>query len=479
VHLAGEYWPYARTGGLAEAVRGIARAQAHAGRPTLVFMPLYRRALDHFPEIEPLGEPFEVRLGLRTEAGRIHHVPAEKGEPHVLFVEHEGFFGRPELYGPPGGAYDDNHLRYGFFCRAVLAALPEFCPGECILHLHDWHTALAAIYLGTVLKDHPDYAGVSTVLSVHNAGYQQDYDGSWVLEQLGLPLSIYNGDQIERYGRTNLLKGGLNFSDMVTTVSPNHAHELRTHMGGFGLDHEFRNLLDRFGGILNGIDYEVWDPETDPAIPANFSAAKLEGKGACKTWLQEASGLEPRTDVPILAMSARLVHQKGLDLILGDGMIPRTDAQWIFLGQGEPRYKKALQALADAHPDRVAVRFDFTEDREHKLMAGADLLLMPSLYEPCGLTQMRAQRYGALPVVRRVGGLADTVEDRVTGFVFDEYEPWALEEALQSALDLYKDQKVWRWHVREAMGRDFSWGASVERYRLAYRRAVDHHFGLD
>jgi starch synthase len=283
---------------------------------------------------------------------------------------------------------------------------------------------------------------------------------------------------MEWYGRTNLLKGGLSFSDMVTTVSPTHAHELRTRTGGFGLQEDFSGLLDRFVGILNGIDYDVWNPEADPVIEARYSAKNLAGKAKCKAWLQEQSGLTPAPHTPLFAMSARLVEQKGLDIILAAEMIPRLPAQWVFLGHGEPRYQEALAALAARAPDRIAVRFDFTEEREHQLMAGADLLLMPSLYEPCGLTQMRAQRYGVLPVVRRVGGLADTVEDRVTGFMFDEYQPWALEEAVKYAIDLYSDRKVWRWHVREAMRRDFSWRASVDKYDLAYRRAVDHHRGV-
>ncbi len=479
VHLASEYWPFARTGGLAEAVRGIARAQAHAGRRTLVFMPYYRHAHEGFPDIEPIDGAFDVQIGSRSERARIYRDPTETGEPEVFFVGHEEFYDRPHLYGPPGEGYEDNHIRYGFFCLAALAALPEVCPGECILHAHDWHTSLAAVYLKTVLADDPTYDGVSTLLSIHNAGYQQDFEGPGVLEELGLPPALYHPDRLERYGRTNLLKGGLTHSDMVTTVSPNHAHELRTQIGGFGLDYHFRALLDRFVGILNGIDYEVWDPETDPAIEANYSIGDLSGKATCKAWLQEACGLEPDPDLPVFAMSARLVEQKGLDLILGSEMIPRLEAQWIFLGQGEPRYTEPLAELAAQAPERIAVRFDFTEEREHTLMAGADALLMPSLYEPCGLTQMRAQRYGALPVVRRVGGLADTVEDRVTGFVFDDYEPWALEEAVVSAIALFEDKKVWRWHVREAMSRDFSWQASVERYRLAYKRAVDHHWGVD
>jgi starch synthase len=262
---------------------------------------------------------------------------------------------------------------------------------------------------------------------------------------------------------------------MVTTVSPTHAHELRTRTGGFGLQDTFNALSDRFVGILNGIDYEVWDPASDPDIEARYTSKDLSGRAVNKEWLQEASGLTVDPDVPIIGMSARLVQQKGLDLILDGGMVPRLDAQWIFLGEGQPYYEEALGALAHRYPERVAVRFNFTEDREHKLMAGADLLLMPSLYEPCGLTQMRAQRYGALPVVRRVGGLADTVEDRVTGFVFDEYQPWALEEALTHAIELFKDRENWDWHVREAMERDFSWQRSVELYANVYFRAVLQH----
>jgi starch synthase len=478
VHLAAEYWPYARTGGLAEAVRGIARFQAMHGRRTLVFLPLYGRIKEGYGDIVPCGDPFDLAIGPRVETVRIHHHPAADSEPHVFFVEHDGSFARPHLYGELGGSYGDNHLRFALFCRAALHAVAERRLGDCILHAHDWHAALASVYLGTTLGDDAAYGGLSTVLTVHNAGYQGHYDGPSVLTEVGLPTQLFTPHHMEWYGRTNLLKGGLSFSDMVTTVSPTHAHELRTRTGGFGLQEDFSGLLDRFVGILNGIDYDVWNPEADPVIEARYSAKNLAGKAKCKAWLQEQSGLTPAPHTPLFAMSARLVEQKGLDIILAAEMIPRLPAQWVFLGHGEPRYQEALAALAARAPDRIAVRFDFTEEREHQLMAGADLLLMPSLYEPCGLTQMRAQRYGVLPVVRRVGGLADTVEDRVTGFMFDEYQPWALEEAVKYAIDLYSDRKVWRWHVREAMRRDFSWRASVDKYDLAYRRAVDHHRGV-
>jgi len=470
VHVAAEYWPYARTGGLGEAVRGIARYQAAAGAAKVVFMPLYRAVRERYPGVEPAGAPFTVQIGTRTERAQVFFNPTGLENPRVLFVDHPGYFDRPGLYGDASGDYPDNHLRFGFFCRAVLEWLPRVSPKHTTIHAHDWHTALTSVYLRTLLAGDPYYDAVACVLTVHNAGYQGHY-GYEVLAALGLDASLWHHDLMEWYGKVNLLKGGLALSDMVTTVSPTHARELRTRGGGFGLHDTFNNLQDRFVGILNGIDYSVWDPATDKAITATYSLDDLAGKARCKAALQEEAGFPAGPDVPLFGMTARLAEQKGYDILLGTQVFARPDAQWIFLGEGEKRYEDALRKLTELHPDRVAASFHFTEEREHRLLAGADFLLMPSQYEPCGLTQMRAQRYGALPVVRRVGGLADTVEDRVTGFLFDEYAPWALEEAVQYAIDLYKDRVTWEVRVREAMSRDFSWSAGVRRYQEIYRRA--------
>ena len=470
VHVASEYWPYARTGGLGEAVRGIARHQAEAGAAKVVFMPLYRSVRERYPEMTPAGEPFTVSLGHRREPARVFYNRTGRENPRVLFVENDGYFDRPGLYGDARGDYPDNHLRFSFFCRAVLDWLPRVSPKHTTIHAHDWHTALTAVYLRTALKGDPYYDAVANVLTVHNAGYQGHYAPA-VIGDLGIDPALYHHDYLEWYGHVNLLKGGLIFSDMVTTVSPTHARELRTRHGGFGLHDTFNALQDRFIGILNGIDYGVWDPACDAHIEAPYSRDDLAGKARCKAWLQGVVGLPVNPEVPLFGMTARLAEQKGYDILLGTEMFARLDAQWIFLGEGEKRYEDALRSLAQRHPDRVSTHFEFTEEREHELLAGADFLLMPSQYEPCGLTQMRAQRYGALPVVRRVGGLADTVEDRITGFLFDEYQPWALEEAVQYAIDLYRDRKAWEEHVHEAMSRDFSWNAGVQRYREVYRRA--------
>jgi starch synthase len=469
-HLATEYWPYARTGGLAEAVRGIATYQARAGRQVLVFMPLYRKVREGFPSLKPCGEAFEIPTGRGLESARIYMDEAAPPKaPRVFFVEHEGYFDRPGIYGEEHD-YADNHARFSFFCRAVLEYMPRVVKGPALLHPHDWHTALTSVYLRTTLAGQSYYEDLATVLTVHNAGYQGHY-GPEVLDELGLSRDLFNPEQIEWYGKVNLLKGGLVFSDMVTTVSPTHARELRTRAGGFGLHDTFGLLQDGFVGILNGIDYQVWDPENDPAIEANYSVNHLSGKATCKQWFQKILGLDANPDMPLFAMTARLVEQKGLDIILGAKMIPRLDAQWAFLGEGEQRYQDAIARLAEEAPGRIGYSFDFTEEREHRLLAAADFLLMPSMYEPCGLTQMRAQRYGALPVVRRVGGLADTVVDRETGFLFDDYQPWALEEAVQYAIGLYEDRVAWEGHVRTAMETDFSWDRSVAAYREVYDKA--------
>jgi starch synthase len=470
VHIAAEYWPYARTGGLAEAVQGIAKFQGQRGRPVLVFMPLYRKVREAFPRIEPCGEPFPVEIGQHREMARVWEDPVRAPrDPRVLFIEHDGHFGRPGIYGE-GHDYPDNHLRFAFFSKAVLQWLPEVVEAPALIHPHDWHTAFAPVYLRTHFAGDPFYDALGSVLTVHNGGYQGHYQRD-VLAAVGLSDELFRWDLMEWYDKVNILKGGLTFSDIVTTVSPTHAHELRTPKGGFGLHDAFTALQDRFVGILNGIDYEAWSPDIDPSIRRRYDADSLAEKAENKAWLQGDLGLTVDPDVPMFGMTARLAGQKGFDLILGSDMISKPDAQWVFLGEGEARYEEALGALAKAWPDRVSGIFHFTEQREHELLAAADFLLMPSQYEPCGLTQMRAQRYGALPVARRVGGLSDTIEDRETGFLFDEYEPWALEEAVRFAIDLYRDRPAWETHVRKAMATDFSWDRSAARYAEVYRRA--------
>ncbi|MEJ2312334.1 MAG: glycogen/starch synthase [Gemmatimonadales bacterium] len=477
VHLVAEYWPFAQTGGLADAARGMAHYQGEAGIPSITLLPLYRAVAERYPGVSPCGEPFSVSIADRVETVRLHQPDFEPDRfaddgSRTFFIENAHYFDRAGIYGDASGDFADNHRRFALFCRAALQAVPQITSGRVLLHAHDWHTAWAPVYLRTLLSGQSTYDGIPAVITVHNAGFQGHVPFS-VLADVGLPDELFHHDRMEWYGQVNVLKGGLVFSDMATTVSSGHAHELRTRAGGFGLDDTFIALQDRFVGIVNGIDDQIWDPSTDTDIEANYSKEDLAGKAECKAWLQEACGLKVDPRIPLVAMVARMVAQKGLDLILSANLLGATDAQYLFLGSGERRYEEALAALAARAPSRIAAYFDFTHARERQLLAGADVLLMPSLYEPCGLTQMRALRYGTLPVARRVGGLADTIEDQMTGFLFDTFEPAALERGLKRAFGLFEDSETWRRHVREAMTRDFSWSRSVERYLEVYESAFE------
>jgi starch synthase len=478
VHLAAELAPFARTGGLGEAVSSLAHYQARSGITSIIIMPLYKQVLNAASDLEPIGDTFQVQVGPRREEGRLFESRAlmnnpREAKPRILFIHNAEYFGREQIYGDARGDYKDNHRRFAFFCMAALNVLPGIAKAPVLLHAHDWHAALAPIYL-RAYDSNPDrefYRRASSVLTVHNAGFQGHFPTE-AMAELGLPWELYNLSQLEWYGRVNLLKGGMAFADAVTTVSPSHAHELRTAAGGFGLHDAFIGLRDRFVGIVNGIDQHEWNPETDPIITARYSRDDLSGKKRCKAALQRMFGMPQRSRVPIFGMSARMVYQKGLDLILGSPRFLSLDAQFLFLGQGEKKYVEILTELALRAPGRIGVQTNFTGTQEHRLMAGADVIIMPSQYEPCGLTQMRAQRYGSLPVARKVGGLADTIEDGITGFLFDGFSTAEFLHACIRAIDHYQHPDTWQEMQREAMSRDFGWERSEQRYRDLYRRVL-------
>lgn len=476
VHIAAEYFPYARTGGLAEAVSGLANFQQAAGLDVTAILPLYRTVRDADPDLEPVGQPFLVPMGSHTEEARVFRVAGPRTGPQVYFIEHLDYFNRPGIYGENAVDYPDNARRFAFFALAAVTALPRLVPGPILLHAHDWHTALSLVYLRTSLNERYS-SGATAVLSVHNPGYQGHFPPE-VMPQIGLPWELYNWRQLEWYGKVNFLKGGLAFADFVTTVSPTQAEELRTPGGGFGLHDVFTSLGARLVGVLNGINQRIWNPAADDQITAQYSAQNLEGKRRCKAALQRSFGLPQRRKVPLFGMTGRMVTQKGLDLILQSDELLALDAQFVFLGSGEKQYETALVELASSAPDRVGVQLDFTDRLEHRLMAGADLFLMPSLYEPCGLTQMRAQLYGAPPIVRDVGGLSDTVQDEITGFAFEPYTPEAFQEATFRALDRFRHPARWQAIVRQGMACDFSWERSVAMYIDVYRRALAHSSGV-
>lgn len=471
VHLAAEYYPYARTGGLAEAAWGLHRDQHRRGLSTMAIVPLYRSAHAHLRNLEQVGEPYTLRFGNREEQFRLFRERNPASETPVCFIEHAGYFDRPGIYGERGADYPDNHLRYSAFAAAAVAALRRLTDGPVVLHSHDWHAALAPVYLRTWFRNDPWYARIPLVMSIHNGGYQGHFPAA-VMPELGIDWKYFTHDHLEWYDKVNFLKGGLTFTDMATTVSPTHAVELRTAAGGFGLQEVYQWLGDRFTGVLNGIIAAEWNPAHDKYITSPYSSNTLDDKRANKAVTQRRFGLPENPFIPLVGHAGRIVTQKGLDLIVRNHALFQLSAQYVFLGSGEKRFEDDLAHLRAAMPHRIGVQATFDDELEHVLMAGSDIYMMPSQYEPCGLTQMRAQRYGTIPVARRVGGLADTIDDGVTGFLFDAYEDRALVGGMWRAMTEHRSARAWREMQQAAMSRDFSWDRVAEKYLDIYTKAT-------
>lgn len=475
VHLSAEYGDLARTGGLAEAVAGLAGAQARSGSPrAAVIIPLHAAVrASGLLERADLG-PIDADPGLGPTPTIWRRVP-RVGQDDLFALELPGF-DRAGVYGEGGHDYPDNPVRFAAFVRAALGVLPVVAPAVRILHVHDWHTAFAPAYLRTRLAGRRFYDQIATVLTVHNGAYQGRF-GREGLARLDLPPEVVDALEPDREGRLSWLELGVRFADMVTTVSPTHAEELRTPLGGFGLHHHFLGLGDRLIGLRNGIESSRWDPAHDPALAAPFDADRPEGRARCRAELERELAFAD-DGAPLVAVIARLVAQKGVDLLLDGTVVERfPEVRLVVVGDGSPDYAERLRALAARFPDRVRAPLPFDGALERRVLAGADLLLVPSLYEPCGLVQLHAQRYGAVPVVRRVGGLAETVTDGLNGFVFGEYSIPALADALGRALEARRDGARWAALVERAMRQDVGWGRAVGGYQNVYRAASTRHAG--
>lgn len=477
--VSSEAVPYAKTGGLADVTGALPLELAKLGHDIILLLPRYRCLSDS-------GRSFRsvCRIYVPTPHGLVDTLIEEDVIPvgesgrqvRVWTIRNEALFDRPGLYQDQGVDYPDNLDRFSFLCRAtikVMAYLRAACRWNThILHLHDWQTALCAVYLKTIDRDRPEVQGVRTVLTLHNVGYQGLFPEDQ-FEKTGLPPSLYSPAGLEYYGSVNLLKGGMVFADSVTTVSPTYAREILTPEFGFGLEGVLRNRADLPIGILNGIDIDRWNPETDSYLPANYSVIDRSGKQVCKRTLQQEFQL-PETSVPILCVIARLTSQKGLDLV--EAIIPQLmtmDLQLVILGTGEPELEAKFTMLQARYPRRMGLRIGFDEGLAHRIEAGADVFVMPSRYEPCGLSQLYSLRYGTVPVVKKTGGLADTVlpltaQDRevglATGFHVEENTPEALLAVLRRVVARYQDRSMWEQLVKSGMSTDVSWARSADAY---------------
>jgi starch synthase len=473
--LSSEIVPFAKTGGLADVVGTLSAALAQNGNEMTLIMPFYPAVLESGLALEDPGISFSVPVGNRQEAASVLRARGE-GSVTVNFIRAERYFDRPFLYGTAAGDYPDNAERFIFFSRAALEVL-RHQPID-MLHCHDWQTALAIVFLRAQPERYPELGAAKSVLTVHNLGFQGIFPSSqWPL--LNLNWSFFTPQFLEFYGSINFLKGGLIFADKITTVSPSYAEEIMGREQGFGLEGVLHDRRADLVGILNGVDYKQWNPESDPFIVKHYSAKHLTAKQNCKKSLQRKFGLPESSKAPLLGMVTRLTAQKGLDLLeqIFEPLMER-DLQWVVLGSGEARYEEFLAGAAARHPTKFAVHTGYDEALAHQIEAGADIFLMPSHYEPCGLNQMFSLKYGTIPIVRAIGGLKDTVEDydsatgTGTGFVFAPYDAQELLRAIDRALQLYAAKHHWTALRRRAMNKDFSWARSAQMYDHLYRQLV-------
>ncbi len=473
LHVASEVAPYSKTGGLADVLGALPRALAALGHEVIVVTPRYRSV-----DPERFGLARRLRglaapLGADTVAVGVYEGQSPSTpRVRVYLVDHKPSFDRDGLYGDARGDYADNARRFALLGSAALAVCAEFGAWPDVVHGHDWQAGPAILFAKRRWGDLPS---PKTVFTLHNLAFQGLFPEK-VVDELGLPRQYYNPEGFEYYGQVSFLKAGLACADRLSTVSPRYAREIQTPDNGLGFDGLLRARNNALHGILNGCDYDIWNPEKDIHLPATYSAESLAGKRACKAALQRELGLPVRADVPLCGSISRLTDQKGFDLVLG--ALPQIldgDAQYVVLGSGDPALEQALKQLSVKFPKKLAVRIGYDEPLAHRIEAGCDLYVMPSRFEPCGLNQMYSLRYGTPPIVRATGGLDDTIVDfdarsrSGTGFKFEAYDVAALVDCWRRALGAYRHEDDFLALVKRAMAQDFGWGRAAEAYTHLYR----------
>ena len=473
LQVAAEVTPFAKTGGLGDVVTGLSRFLGRAGHDVRVFLPLYAHLAKERDRYVPVDfiQNVQVQLGPRRFTYSVLTSPLPKSDVSAYFID------CPELF-EHGGIYlgDDNDaLRFALLTVAAFESAQRMAWSPDVVHGHDWHTALAPVYLRAFFHWDRLFQATRTVLTIHNLGFQGIVDLS-LLRDLGLDKRTHLLDLAP--GHLNFLRNGILHADALTAVSRTYAREIQTPQKGFGLDAHLRARADRLLGIINGVDYDTWDPKTDPHLPYHFSARDLSGKGTMKRALLRETGMDQSTAAPVLGIVSRLTSQKGFDLAFGvlPELLSRRDLRVVALGSGEPKYEEFFHRLQEQFPSKAWFYRGFNEKLAHWIEAGADLFLMPSRFEPCGLNQMYSLRYGTPPVVHKTGGLADTVQifdsgtGLGTGFVFEDFTSQGLRWALDYALDIFPDRPTWEQLMRNGMVKDFSWDVQGKEYVELYER---------
>lgn len=474
--ISSEVAPFAKSGGLADVAGALPRALRRLGHDVRIVMPCYRSVRQRF---SPEGTEIRIEAAVGGAPQRAEIRQTVLDDVPVYLIDHPGYFDRDGLYGTAAGDYPDNAERFGFFCRAVLELPGRLDWRPDVLHCNDWQSGLVPVLLRSEFQDYPFFAATGSLLTIHNLGYQGLFPAG-VLGTVGLDPRLFTPAGLEYWGQISFLKGGVVFADRVNTVSESYCLETLTPEYGFGFEGILRARGAAYSGILNGLDERQWNPATDAALAQTYDAADLAGKAACKRALQQELGLAVDPDVPLVALVTRLDTQKGLDLVEAawEGLLERR-LQLVLLGTGEEKHMRFFAGVQGRHRAQVSINLVFDDAFSRRIYAASDLFLMPSRYEPCGLGQLIALRYGSIPVVRRTGGLADTVIDpaedaaAANGFTFGEPSPLSLLVALDRALDLYRQPRGWLAMVGRGMRQDFSWDRSAQRYLGLYRQAKE------
>ena len=471
VFVASEGVPYSKTGGLADVVGALPKALAALGFELQVILPRYRMTKpgpvvpDAGSLTLPLGSSF--KFASIQDGGRAHNV-------QTWLVDCPEYFDRDGLYQQKGEDYPDNAHRFAAFSLAALEFLKRSAAPPEIIHCHDWQSTLVPIYLRNLYRADPYFQNTSVMLTIHNLGYQGLFP-PYLLPQISLHAGLFTIDGLEYYGMVNLLKGGIIYSDFITTVSRKYAEEIQTPEFGCGLEGVLRSRADCLTGILNGVDYEAWDPAGDKLLAANYIPANLKGKKTCKKTLLEAMGVRaPVLQRPVIGIVSRFASQKGFDLIASIAEpLTALDLYIVALGTGEPPFEELFRTMATKYPEKFLVKIAYDNTLAHQIEAGADMFLMPSRYEPCGLNQIYSLKYGTVPIVRATGGLDDTIKPfdgkSGTGFKFQNYSARALLAVIQQALAVYASPIAWQRLVQNGMREDFSWATSAKEYARIYQ----------
>jgi starch synthase len=463
--VTAEAAPFAKTGGLADVLGALPKALAQLGEEVAVLMPRYDVA--KIPGAERIWNAMPIVLGPFRYTAAIDQVV--QGGVRYMFVDCPTFYSRGDIYGNFG----DNHLRFALLNLAAVHIARHIFRAD-IFHGHDWPAGLLPVYLRENFGDDPTFFGAKSVLTIHNLGYQGNFPAH-LLGDLGLDLNLFHSEGLEFWGQVSFMKAGILWSDAITTVSPTYAREIQTPEYGYSMDGLLRPRSAKITGILNGADYTEWNPGTDPHIPKTYSAKNLAGKRTTKKALLEELGLPVQLDRMLIGIVSRFADQKGLDLIAAIAKdLTEENVAVVALGSGDARFEEMFRELSRDFPETFAAHIGYDNALAHRIEAGADAFLMPSRYEPCGLSQLYSLRYGTVPIVRATGGLDDTVEPE-TGFKFGDYSPAALLGAIREALAVWKDQKAWQSLIRRGMAKDFSWDASAREYKKLYESLTSAH----